>query len=103
MKKTYITDIQKLISEWDYDKNKGLSPQKISKGYDKKVWWKCSNGHSFFTSPNTRTGQGVGCPQCRGGVSKRIGAYSLDGEILNVFPYYICCERNRCFKNKCSM
>ena len=74
-----------LVKEWDFEKNKSISPYKISKGYEKKVWWKCSNGHAFFVSPNTRTSQGVGCSQCRGGVSKFVAAYTLEGAFVALY------------------
>ena len=74
-----------LVEEWDYERNIDISPNEISKGYEKKVWWKCSNGHSFFVSPNTRTSQGVGCAKCRGGVGKPVGAYTLNGEFVALF------------------
>ena len=74
-----------LIKEWDFEKNEKISPYEISKGFEGKVWWKCSEQHSFLTSPNTRTSQGVGCPKCNGGVSKSVASYTLDGEFIDIF------------------
>ena len=34
-----------LLDQWDYQKN-DISPQQVSHGSGKKVWWKCSKGHS---------------------------------------------------------
>ena len=31
----------KLAKEWNYEKNYGLTPDKISAGSNKKIWWKC--------------------------------------------------------------
>ena len=54
----------KLCMEWDYDKNDS-KPSDYTKGSGKKVWWKCSNGHSFFAAINKRTGKKpTGCPEC---------------------------------------
>ena len=75
-----------LILEWDYNKNHNLSPSSISKGYDKKVWWKCENGHHFFVSPNVRTSQGVGCAVCHGGIAKNVNAYTLAGKFIKRYP-----------------
>ena len=50
--------------DWDYDKNGDLTPDKITYGSTKKVWWKCDKGHEWFISPNNRTNQDSGCPYC---------------------------------------
>lgn len=52
-----------LVKEWDYKKNKDLLPQQFSSGSNKKVWWKCKNGHSWEASINHRT-NGTNCPFC---------------------------------------
>ena len=52
-----------LIKEWDFDKNT-IKPTEITKGYDKKVWWKCKNGHSFEQNAYKRISRGDGCPIC---------------------------------------
>lgn len=56
-----------VLDRWDYEKNQelGITPQSISKSYSKKVWWKCSNGHSYLREVyNQRKGKGR-CPICR--------------------------------------
>lgn len=53
-----------LLDEWDYEKNV-ITPDRISYGSQKKVWWVCSKGHSWKTHPNRRT-SGYGCPYCAG-------------------------------------
>lgn len=44
----------------------GVDPRTISKGSTKKVQWKCPNGHSWHTSPNSRLNHVPisGCPSC---------------------------------------
>ena len=54
-----------LLSEWDYDKNQ-LSPSQVSYGSTKKIWWKCSRGHSYSTTVNAKTSKDAGCPFCSG-------------------------------------
>jgi very-short-patch-repair endonuclease len=65
----------KLSHEWHPIKNGKLTPQQVTKGYDKKVWWICSKGHEWKTSPNSRTRIkkknnrtyfGSNCPFCSG-------------------------------------
>lgn len=74
-----------ISAEWDFDRNGGVLPTMVSKGYDKKVWWKCINGHSFSVSPNTRTSQNVGCSKCNGGVPKKVAMYDLQGRFVGEF------------------
>ena len=54
-----------LAKEWDYDKNKGLTPSDVLPSSDKKVWWKCEKGHEWQTQIKVRT-KGNGCPYCSG-------------------------------------
>lgn len=36
--------------EWDYEKNT-VDPDSISPCTNKKVWWRCANGHSYTSLP----------------------------------------------------
>lgn len=55
-----------LMKEWDYTKNIGIDPCKISANSTaKKVWWKCQNGHSYDATPHKRN-NGRNCPYCSG-------------------------------------
>lgn len=60
-----IAEIPSLLEQWDYDKNIGNSPSDITCGSGKKVWWKCSNGHSYHQYVFSHA-KGIGCPYCRG-------------------------------------
>ena len=51
-----------LLSEWDVIKNTGISPDSLTIGSSKKVWWLCSEGHSWRASAKDR--QTRGCPYC---------------------------------------
>ena len=79
-----------LVSEWDYSKNR-ISPTKIASGYNKKVWWKCTEcGFEWQISPNARTSKKSGCPRCadrRKGASgkRRVQQTTMDGVIIQVF------------------
>ena len=55
-----------LAKEWNYEKNGNLNPSDISCASNKKVWWKCSEGHEWKVAPNNRTSQNSGCPYCSG-------------------------------------
>ncbi len=57
--KTTHPDLAKEADGWD--------PEKITKGHDKKLAWKCENGHKWEANVYTRTGKlKVGCPVCYG-------------------------------------
>ena len=53
-----------LIEEWDFSKNV-ISPNEISAGCHKKVWWKCSKGHEWQSTIYNRAENGSGCPICK--------------------------------------
>ena len=52
-----------LAMEWYYEKNNGLTPADVSPGSNKKVWWKCREGHEWQAMINNRN-RGRGCPIC---------------------------------------
>ena len=53
------------VSDWDYEKNTDIKPEKVGPGSTIKIWWKCKNGHSWQAAPYSRT-NGNGCPYCAG-------------------------------------
>ena len=54
-----------LAKEWNYEKNHGLLPSDVLSYSDKKVWWKCNEGHEWQATIASRS-QGCGCPVCAG-------------------------------------
>jgi len=55
----------KLSLEWNYEKNKNLTPINVTPKSGKKVWWKCNKGHEWKSSISDRS-RGNGCPYCSG-------------------------------------
>jgi len=53
-----------IAKEWAYDLNVPLSPEHFWPQANKKVWWRCENGHVWKTTLNIRVYQGTGCPAC---------------------------------------
>lgn len=53
-----------LIKEWHPILNEDLTPQHVTPYSNKKVWWKCSEGHEWASQIATRTSKGSGCPHC---------------------------------------
>ena len=55
-----------VAAEWHQDRNGTLTPQKVSAGSTRKVWWKCRTcGYEWQAAVFSRTG-GSGCPVCAG-------------------------------------
>ena len=65
--KKYVIDNAELMAEWNWEKNNELkfNPNALTLGSNKKVWWKCSNGHEWQTTIYNRKA-GKGCPYCSG-------------------------------------
>ena len=54
-----------IAQEWDYEKNKPLTPELVSAHSGKKAYWICKNGHSYSSVIASRTGHDeCGCPVC---------------------------------------
>ena len=62
-----------LVKEWDYGKNK-KHPSEYAAGSDAQVWWRCTKGHSWKTTINSRTKRENGCPYCSN--KKVLGGYN---------------------------
>ena len=54
-----------VAKEWNYEKNNGLTPMEVLPNSEKKVWWKCKNGHEWQAIIGNRN-KGQGCPYCSG-------------------------------------
>ena len=57
---------KELLNEWDYSKNGEATPVTIAYASNKKIWWICSNGHSYDARVGNRVYKGEGCPYCSG-------------------------------------
>ncbi len=60
-----------LAKEWNYEKNNDLLPNSVTPGSNKKVWWKCHNGHEWIAQISSRS-HGRGCPFCNDRVEKNV-------------------------------
>jgi len=63
-----------LCKEWNYDKNE-KGPECYSAGSEKKVWWKCKEGHEWKSRINKKS-NGRSCPKCL------YKSQTITGEIL---------------------
>lgn len=55
-----------LLEQWDAQRNLPLTPDLVTYGSKRKVWWRCKQGHTWQASIFTRTGSGTQCPVCTG-------------------------------------
>lgn len=55
-----------LLEQWHPEKNGELTPDDVTYGSQKKVWWRCDRGHEWQSSPYIRVGRSSGCPYCAG-------------------------------------
>lgn len=73
--KSYIIENTELMSEWDWDANADLDPNKLTPGSNKKAWWKCSKcDHKWQNSIHHRAVRKQDCPKCRYIFKKKIQA-----------------------------
>ena len=57
-----LTTHPNIAKEWDYEKNEGLTPEMVTAGSEKKVYWKCKKEHSWMAVIKSRRKNG--CPIC---------------------------------------
>lgn len=55
-----------LLKEWDESRNFPLTPDTVSYGSKKKVWWTCENGHSVAIARRLAHGVGARMSRVRG-------------------------------------
>ena len=80
-KNSFLILFPEMSKEWHPTKNGELTPDMVSYGSGKNIWWLCSNGHSYESTINHRTRKsGKKCPYCA-------GQKSLNSDLLsNVSP-----------------
>lgn len=61
-----VSDYPLLLKEWDYDRNTGINPSKITAGSQKKVWWICEKHHHSWCAVIRNRVKGSECPYCSG-------------------------------------
>ncbi len=56
----------RLAKEWHPTKNGNLTPENVTAGSGKRVWWLCKKGHEWLDTVTSRNSRGRGCPYCSG-------------------------------------
>ena len=80
----------RLATQWHPTLNGALTPQDVTCGSKRKVWWQCAEGHVWKAVVYSRAGvQKTGCPVCAGRVKKskpyHYERIISDSEAKNVF------------------
>ena len=55
-----------LLRQWNSERNGALTPETVSYGSKKKVWWRCGKGHEWQAEVTSRTSNHTGCPAMAG-------------------------------------
>jgi len=71
-----------VAQEWHPRKNEGLTPQDVTPGSGRRVWWECQKGHEWQTSVHNRSLRGQGCPLCVDRTRKH-------GSLAEEFPHLL--------------
>lgn len=74
--RSFRSRASKLLKYWDYDKNEPITPDSISYGSNKLLWWKCEKGHQW-QSPPSRMIKGIGCPICNRSMHTSLPEYAV--------------------------
>ena len=66
-KKSLADTHPEVAKQWHPTKNGDLTPEDVTKGSKKRLWWKCDKGddHEWSATVNNRT-SGSNCSICRG-------------------------------------
>ncbi len=62
----------KVAAQWYPSLNGALTPEMVTVGSRKKVWWQCPDGHVWRAAIYSRTGEKkCGCPVCAGNCKRK--------------------------------
>lgn len=79
-----------LAAQWDAVRNAPLTPEAVTLGSGRRVWWRCAEGHSWQTAVFNRVSAGTGCPVCRarkaGADRRRFDAILADRALHRASP-----------------
>ena len=77
-----------LLKEFDFIKNKNISPENILNTSNKKILWLCDKGHSWGTQVQLRTRNKSGCPYCSNHLASPENNFAVNHpELLKIYDY----------------
>jgi len=61
-----VSESKTLLKQWNYKRNTGLSPDRLTQGSSKKAWWVCDKGHEWEATIAHRSdiNKPTRCPYC---------------------------------------
>ena len=76
-----VSESKTLLKQWNYKRNTGLSPDRLTQGSSKKAWWVCDKGHEWEATIAHRSdiNKPTRCPYCS---NQKIGSDN-NLEVLN--------------------
>ena len=76
-----------IAKEWHPTKNGDLTPEKVTRGNGKKVWWLCPQGHEYQATVLHRTqDNGTGCPICNSGRQTSFAEQAVYYYVKKLYP-----------------
>lgn len=86
-----LTTEPQLATEWHTALNGELKPTDVTRGSDKKVWWKCSKNpqHEWQAIISSRA-NGNGCPECAKSQQTSLAEKTVAFYMLKAFPDIQC-------------
>ena len=75
-----------IAKEWHPTKNLPLTPEQVSYGQAKKVWWVCPEGHEYQATLLHRASGGTNCPICNSGRQTSFAEQAVYFYVKKVFP-----------------
>ena len=80
------TTHRELAREWHPTKNLPLTPEQVTYGRAKKVWWICPEGHEYQATILHRASGGTNCPICNSGRQTSFAEQAVFFYVKKVFP-----------------
>lgn len=81
-----VTTHPQLAKEWHPTKNLPLTPDQVTYGKGKKVWWVCPEGHEYLATILHRASGGTNCPICNSGRQTSFAEQAVYYYVKKVFP-----------------
>ena len=73
-----------VAKQWHSTKNGDLTPNDVTLGSNKRVWWQCERNHEWEAVIFTRA-RGIGCPICNQGKQTSFPEQAIYFYLKNVF------------------
>lgn len=74
-----------LAAEWHPTKNGALTPEQVTYGRTKKVWWLCPEGHTYQATILHRS-SGTNCPKCNAGRQTSFAEQAVFFYVKKLYP-----------------